>query len=514
MIIELKKINAFSFAEAFAVGVFEDTPKSELPSLPKLSKQDGNYLNGFTASVNGETGETKIAYLPSGAKIIFLGLGKKADWSVRSYALFARKTVQMLKSNRFEAGALMLNNDILPANENLLHLIKLTAENALLAEFDFNQYKESPPKGWPIIKSLALYVPSITKLASAALREATTIATAVNETRKLVNTPGGDMTPSKLAGAAVRAGKENGFTVEALDENEIQALGMGGVMGVSKGSSERPRFIIMKYNHKRPGRKSSHYKKTIKPLVFIGKGVTFDTGGLNIKGDEHMYEMHMDMSGGAAVIFAISAIAALKLPVSIVGLVPAVENMPSGQSYRPGDILKTITGKTIEVLNTDAEGRVILADALGYAVKFLDPALMVDVATLTGAAMVALGQRFAGLFTNRPGLETELRRIGEESGDYVWPLPASNDYDEEIKGTFGDVANLGKTRYGGATTGAVFLKQFADNKPWVHLDIAPVMTTIDSDLLAKGAKGFGVRYLVELAKESAKLISQLDKKHP
>ncbi|MEK7162365.1 MAG: M17 family metallopeptidase, partial [Patescibacteria group bacterium] len=262
-------------------------------------------------------------------------------------------------------------------------------------------------------------------------------------------------------------------------------------LGVSRGSDEPPRFIVMEYL-KGP--------KKEKPVVLVGKGVTFDTGGLNLKPEQAIYEMHMDMSGGSAVIHAIRAAARLKLKKNIVGLVPAVENMPSGSSYHPGDVLRTMSGKTIEVLNTDAEGRIILADALTYAKKY-EPRLVVDAATLTGAALAALGQRYTGLFTADKKLEERFRRLGEETGDRVWPLPLSAEYEEEIKGTFGDWANIGKTKYGGATTAAVFLWQWAKGYPWVHLDIAPRMTTIEGEYLAKGAAGAPVRLLVRLLEE-------------
>ena len=210
-----------------------------------------------------------------------------------------------------------------------------------------------------------------------------------------------------------------------------------------------------------------------------------------------MKDMHMDMSGAAAVISTLGLAGKLKLKKNIVGLIPAVENMPSGSSYRPGDVLKTMSGKTIEVLNTDAEGRIILADALSYAKKY-NPRLVVDVATLTGAALVALGQRASALFTKDEKLEKLFRELGEESGDYLWPLPLWDEYEDEIKGTFGDWANIGKNRYGGAITGAMFLYQFAKDFPWVHLDIAPRMTSIEGEYLAKGAAGAPVRLLIKV----------------
>jgi leucyl aminopeptidase len=271
----------------------------------------------------------------------------------------------------------------------------------------------------------------------------------------------------------------------------MKALGMGGVLGVGQGSDAPPRFIILEY---------MKGAKNEKPVVLVGKGVTFDTGGLNLKPGNHIYEMHMDMSGGAAVIHTIIAAARLKLRKNIVALIPAVENMPSGSSYRPGDVLRTMNGKTIEVLNTDAEGRVILADALEYAKRY-NPALVVDVATLTGAAVVALGLRYSAIFTTDKKLEERFRALGEAVNDPVWPLPLGEEYEEDIKGTFGDWANAGKPGEAGATSGAVFLWQFIKGYPWVHLDIAPRMTAMETEYLAKGAAGTPVRLLARLLEE-------------
>jgi leucyl aminopeptidase len=234
-----------------------------------------------------------------------------------------------------------------------------------------------------------------------------------------------------------------------------------------------------------------------RPIVLVGKGVTFDTGGLNLKPSEAIYEMHMDMSGGAAVIHTIALAARLKLKRNVVGLVPAVENMPSGSSYRPGDVLRSMSGKTIEILNTDAEGRVILADALHYAKRY-KPALVVDVATLTGAAMVALGNKASAIFTKDHELEEQIRSWGEESGDYVWPLPLWEEYEADIKGTFGDWANVGKGKLAGAIAGAIFLYQWAKDYPWVHIDMAPRMTPAEGEHLAKGATGAPVRLLFRI----------------
>ncbi|HEY4483483.1 MAG TPA: leucyl aminopeptidase family protein [Candidatus Paceibacterota bacterium] len=256
------------------------------------------------------------------------------------------------------------------------------------------------------------------------------------------------------------------------------------------------------------GRRRPHFAKLRgtnqddRPIVLVGKGVTFDTGGLNIKTDNFMYTMHMDMSGGAAVIHTLVLAAKLGLKKNIVAIVPAVENMPGGESYRPGDVLKSLSGKTIEVLNTDAEGRVILADGLYFAKRY-NPKLVVDVATLTGAIMVALGNRASGIFTRDTKLENLTRELGERSGDYVWPMPLWEESEAEIKGTFGDYANLGKQgRYGGAIAGAVFLLQFTKDYPkdcpWMHIDIAGTMLPTDDEFLAKGAKGSPIKLLLSL----------------
>lgn len=483
--------------------MFEDARVTDTAIVKKLTAAQRDFIKIFQKSLRGETGETKIAPLPEkGPQMIFLGLGKKSDWNTRKYILFVRRAVQILKSEKISDAALIIDEKLVPKQEPLEHLAQTTAENIHLAEFSFTKYKKTPRGGWPRIKRIEIYFPSTNKNIMRAFSEGSLIGECINNARELVNTPGGEITPASLARAAQSAGKTYGFRTEVLNEKKIRALKMGGVIGVCQGSKERPRFIVMRYNK---SYEAKPHNISRGPLVLVGKGVTFDTGGLNIKPDEHMYEMHMDMSGGAAVISAMSIIAKLKLPLNIIGLVPAVENMLSGESYRPGDILKTLNGTTIEVLNTDAEGRIILADALGYAVKYLDPALIVDVATLTGAAGVALGQRASAVFTNRDHFEAQLRDIGETSGDYVWPLPTWSEYDEDIKGTFGDWANTGKTRYGGAITAAAFLKQFVGDKPWVHLDIAPTMTSFDGQFLAKGSAGPGVRFLVELARRFPEL---------
>ncbi len=480
--------------QCLVVGISQKEAYKKHPFLSLVPASDRDYLQ---ASLNAESvwNEKKVLIisLPSepSRKIVLMGVGEGTSWNHRRRQASIRKAVLLSKDLKASSVALYLNDFSLP-NMSPEAAVRTAAENILMANFSFNKYKEIPQGGWLAIETVSMVVNKIKKSLDKALDDGVIVGEEVNHCRVLSNTPGGDMTPKKLATAALEDSKRiKTLKVKILDDKEITKLGMGGVIGVSRGSSERPYFIIMEYWG---GAKS----KT--PLVFVGKGVTFDTGGLNLKPTDGIYEMHLDMSGGAAVINAISAIARLKLPINVIGLVPAVENMPSGSSYHPGDVLRTITGKTIEVLNTDAEGRIILADALGYAHRY-KPQLIVDVATLTGAAMVALGQRVSALFTNDGKLEEIARAVGEKSGDEIWPLPLWDEYADDIQGTFGDVANAAKTRYGGAILGAIFLKQFVGDYPWIHLDIAPTMTTIEGQNLAKGASGVGVRFLVELARK-------------
>ncbi len=371
-------------------------------------------------------------------------------------------------------------------------LSRLFAENALMANYEFNSFKTKPKEGWKQVEEIIL-----TGTTSAALKEGIKIGTVVgeevNKCRELANTPGGDMTPTLLAKKAAEAAKGTAVKVTTLGTKEIEMQKMGAILGVARGSKEDPRFIILEY---------FGASKKEKPIVLVGKGITFDSGGLNIKTDDHMLDMHLDMSGGAAVIHAVVAAARLGLKKNVIGLVPAAENAVSGESYRPGDILKSMSGKTIEVLNTDAEGRIILADALTYAKKY-DPALVVDAATLTGAALVAIGTTASIIMTRNEELIDTFKELGETSGDYVWPLPLWEEYEKAVKGRFGDVANIPtqNSREGGSINGGMFLLQFADSYPWVHIDIAPRMTSVDGDYLAKGAAGAPVRLFVRLLEE-------------
>lgn len=443
--------------------------------------------NNFSAKQN----EVKVLPRVGQGKILLVGLGEKGKWNLRRAVLVARQIVVVAKAEKILQLSLPFDNFVVVGVTDE-RLGQTVAENAVMANYEFTQYRTKPEKVFSVSSINFFTLAKSYQAVQKGIEVGLIMGEQVNLARDLGNIPGGEMTPKLLAEKARQAGKQNKFKVRILDVTEIKRLKMGAILGVAKGSAEQPRFIIMEYNGG---------KKSQRPLVFVGKGVTFDTGGLNLKPGKNMNDMHLDMLGGAAVIAALSAIAKLKLPANVVGLVPAVENMPGNAGYRPGDLLRSMSGKTIEIQNTDAEGRVILADALTYAERF-NPEVVLDIATLTGACMVALGLQASGLMTTSSSLQAELMAVGESSGDYVWPLPMWEEYEDEVKGTFGDVQNDGKNSpYGGAIAGAMFLKQFVGKALWAHLDIAGPMKTFDGQFLAKGASGVGVRLLVEFARK-------------
>ena len=362
------------------------------------------------------------------------------------------------------------------------------AENATLADYEYTVYKSKVPAK---ILTEVLLVTNSGKNAKDGVAHGMIVGTHTNICRDLANTPGGDMTPQILAEQTKKIFKGTKAKVSVLDEKGIKKLKMGGLLGVGQGAEAKPRFIIIEYKEG---------KKSDAPVVFVGKGITFDTGGLQVKPGMSMYEMHMDMSGGASVIASIAAITKLGLKKNVIGLIPAAENAIGDKAIRPGDVLTMMSGTTVDVLHTDAEGRLVLADALHYARRY-NPKLVIDIATLTGASLVALGQHANVIMTKSRTLEDKFRELGEESGDYVFPLPLWHEYKQYLKGVHGDIANIpaGDSKYGGTITAGMFLSHFTKKMKWVHIDMAPRMTAVGSDKLAKGATGEPVRLLVKIA---------------
>ncbi|MGB6032476.1 MAG: leucyl aminopeptidase, partial [Bacteroidota bacterium] len=362
------------------------------------------------------------------------------------------------------------------------------AEGAALSLYRFDRYLTTPEPDRKTLRRLIILSQSSSRLRL--LRNGLAVARAVCEgtllARDLANAPGNEIYPETLARRARSVARRSGLRIAVLREEKIRALKMGGLLGVSQGSKNGPRFIIMEMNrNRRHG-----------TVVLVGKGVTFDSGGISIKPSAGMADMKMDMAGAAAVIGAMDAAARLRLPVHLVGLIPATENLPSGTALKPGDILRHANGKTSEIDNTDAEGRLILADALAYATRYR-PDLVIDLATLTGACVVALGQVTSGMMGNDQDMMNRLKEAGERVSERVWQLPLHEEYARLIKSNVADVKNVGG-RWGGAITAAMFLKVFIGDYRWIHLDIAGTAIAEEpSDYIPRGGSGVGVRLLVE-----------------
>ena len=426
-----------------------------------------------------------------GVKTLYLKC--EEEMTLRKLFLLVRKMVAMAKNIKAEKIVFNFNDfkfkEIKLSDEELGEIIGTQLD---LANYEFVEYKTPTKEGFNFVKEVTIENCPVS--VQKAILKGHVIADEVNKTRTLANTPGGDMTPKILAQRAREAMKSLPVKVQVLGEKEMEKQKMNAILSVGRGSDEESKFIIMEY---------FGGKKGEKPIVLVGKGVTFDSGGLNLKPSGAMSGMNMDMSGGASVIHTMALVAKMKLKKNVIGLIPSVENFISGKSYRPGDVIRSMSGKTIEILNTDAEGRVILADALTYAGKY-NPEVVIDVATLTGAAVVALGERMSAVFTDDDELCQKLEKIGDKTGDYMWRLPMWEEYENEIKGTLGDFTNIHNkdSRYGGATYGAIFLKQFIKGYKWAHIDIAPRMTSMAGEFLAPGALGTPVRALFKFIEEN------------
>ena len=354
-------------------------------------------------------------------------------------------------------------------------------------------YRSTKPSAQPapaLVKLSLLVAKADAAAAEAGLACGSAIADGVNLARELANLPGNHCTPTALAAEARKMARAQGLKIDVLDKKQLEALGMGSFLAVAKGSDEPPKFIVMHYQGA---------AKTVAPLVLVGKGITFDSGGISLKPGEGMDEMKFDMGGAASVVGTLRAVAQLKPKLNLIGVIAACENMPSGRALKPGDVVTSMSGQTIEVLNTDAEGRLILCDALTYVQRF-KPAAVVDIATLTGACVVALGAVHSGMFSPDEALAAELLAAGNSALDTCWRMPLDEEYDEGLKSNFADMANIGG-RPGGAITAAMFLKRFTGSMRWAHLDIA---ATAWKSGAAKGATGRPVGLLTHWVLAQAK----------
>jgi len=425
----------------------------------------------------GKTGQTAVVpgagLLPYGS-VAFIGLGDEIDAEgLRRAAAHAARV-----AGAYETVVTTLHLlDIAGATD-------LVTFGFLLGRYRFDGYLSEPKP--VVLGTLVLAGASDTGERGAVLAEA------VARARDLVNEPAGQKSPQWLATWATDTLSAVGISVEVWDEGRIATEGLGGVAAVAAGSHQPPRLVRARY----------HPEGATTRLAFVGKGIVFDSGGLSIKPADAMETMKTDMSGAAAVLNAVWAIARLAIPVEVVAIAPLTENMPGGGAVRPGDVFTARNGKTVEVLNTDAEGRLVLADGLALAAE-TDPALVVDVATLTGACTIALGRSVAGLFASSDEVAHDVRAAAEAAGELVWRLPIEESYRSKLESEVADVKNTGD-RYGGAITAALFLREFAGGLPWAHLDIAgPARSEKDEHYLTKGGTGFGVRTLVEIAEAAA-----------
>lgn len=480
------------------VGCFEGTssPSGILAELDR--KLNGAVRKLLRENFNGKTGESFLmcanGHLPFNL-LLLIGLGKEEKFhlnQVRGAAGAAIKAAKRCKAKEIIVSLASL----FPGRQSKLEaaeLVEAVADAAVMANFVFDKYKSKKDED-NRSRDIASLILSTEGLRSniaflqRGIQQAVKVAESANFARVLANEPSNVMTPAALAKAAMDAVKGMGIRCVIRDERWLRQQGMNTILAVAQGSENPPRFVILEYNP--DGVKGE-------PIALVGKGVSFDSGGISIKPSEGMEKMKYDMSGGAAVIAAVQALAKLGIRQKVVGLVPFVENMPSGSAQRPGDVIKTYSGKYVEVLNTDAEGRLILADALAYAQNF-KPKAIIDLATLTGACVVALGHEAIGMMGTDDALKARLKEAGEKTGERVWELPLWEEYFEAVKSEVADIKNVG-ARGAGTITAAMFLKEFVGDYPWVHLDIAGTAWVEKGShpYLNPGPSGVGVRLLVE-----------------
>ena len=468
-------------ADTVALGVFDgESLGPEAPAELSELLSSGEARRTFKALALGHA---------AGKRWLLVGLGNRADFTPERARVAA--AVACERASEISTATLCWEapGDGDPAVTGAL------VEGTILRDYRFERHKSAPSEGKSSaadeprrLERLIVSAPGGTE---GAVAEAELVATAVNRARDLQNRPGNDLTPTALAEHAKALGGEiDGLSVEVEGRTGISARGMGAFAAVAQGSDEEPALITLRYEG--PGADG--------PLLsFVGKAVTFDSGGISLKPGPKMAEMKFDMSGGAAVIEAVAAIARLRLPVRLLAVVGATENLPSGRSVKPGDIVRAANGKTIEVNNTDAEGRLVLADCLCHAVAE-GAERIVDLATLTGAVIVALGSTYSALMCNEEDLAERVAGAGERTGELVWRLPLHPEYQELVKGTYGDLDNAPEARKAGTIVGASFLSNFVGEVPWAHLDIAGSAWDLGRPYVGKGASGYGVRLLVELAR--------------
>ncbi|MCP5278273.1 MAG: leucyl aminopeptidase [Thiobacillus sp.] len=476
-----------------AVGVFEQ--KKISPAGQILDQAAKGYLADILrrGDMDGKTGTTLVLHKVPGLsaeRVLLVGLGKEKEFQEKAYRDAVRASVKALTDLGVTEACLYVG-EVPVKNRDLAWNMEQAVLVAEEATYRFEQMKSKPSSDKKALRKLTLAMTTGEGMtgAIAAVQRGQATARGMQLAKDLGNLPGNVCTPTYLANQAKALGKESGLKVQVLDQGQIEKLGMGSFLSVAKGSDEPPRFIVLEHKGGKKGEK---------PVVLVGKGITFDSGGISLKPAAEMDEMKYDMCGAASVLGTLRAVAELKLPLNVVGLIPTCENLPNGRANKPGDVVTSMSGQTIEVLNTDAEGRLILCDALTYAERY-EPAAVVDIATLTGACVIALGHVATGLLANRDDLAADLLQAGDAAHDRCWQLPLWEDYQEQLKSNFADMANIGG-RPGGTITAACFLSRFTEKYHWAHLDIAGTAWKSGKE---KGATGRPVPLLVHFLAKRA-----------
>ena len=489
--------------DVLALPVFTLSASAKLPArMAAVDRALGGQIEAVVRSgdFKGRTSDSQLLYGRGKAgpkRVLLLGLGDEAKLDAEGLRKAAGRALGAATARGARSVAIALATSrripVGPAARAL-------AEGAVLATYrsDTRRTRREDAKP-PVSKtSLVLERPADLSGARKAADTGRVIAECQNVARQLSNEPPNLLPPDALARAARRMASEVGLTCRVMDVPELRRRKMGALLAVGQGSAHPPRLFVLEHKPKRGSKRPT--------VCIVGKGVTFDTGGISIKPAGSMHEMKHDMSGAATVVGLLRAVALLDLPLHVVGIVAAAENMPSGDAYRPGDILTSMSGQTIEIQNTDAEGRLVLCDALHYARTTFEPAAMIDLATLTGAVVVALGSWTCGLFGNHEGLIDAARRAGDATGERAWPMPLADEHREQMKSAIADLKNVSGSRDAGASTAAAFLSKFVGDVPWLHLDIAgTAYTSKTGPTQPIGATGFGVRLLVQLLQDWPRL---------
>ena len=467
----------------------------EFTDEPDLDRASGGEIGRARArgEFSGKPYEVLVTALSGwkALRLVLVGAGKSMETTADHFRRIATIGGLVARQRRMTRVAVLFRPGTLVEP---LVAAQAIAEGVVLASYDGGARKTALP-GPVWLEYVDIRIADAPAGAAETIERGRILGECTNQARAMANEPGNDLTPRLFAQRASEIATAAGLTVEVLDEPNIAALKMGMLLGVARGSQEPPRVVILRHEPKQAAPENV-------VLGLIGKGITFDTGGISIKPADNMDKMKDDMSGGAAVICAMSAIARLKIPVRCIAVIPMTENMPGGRAFKPGDVLTSAEGKTVEIINTDAEGRLILGDGLWLA-RQRGATHLVDVATLTGACVVALGKSTSGLFGTPPAWVEDVRRATERAGDRSWPMPVFEDYKDQLKSEIADLSNTGG-RPGGAITAALFIKEFSGDLPWVHMDIAGTAWAEEArPYQPKGATGVGVRTLVELARDVA-----------